>query len=144
MPEHSIRLRLAWDWIPADGPAVRLDLPTTLRHAPAGPGVLARRFRRPRLDPTADRLFLRCDALTGLVALRIDGRRVELPTADPCGPCAIPLDDRGGPSHRLELEFGPIDRPEPIADEPWGLVALVIADRDAPTGPICGATPPVL
>ena len=119
MPEHLIRLRGAWDWADPAGTR-RLDLPTTWPPGLAGPLVLSRRFRRPRIDPDRESLAIRLADVPGLIVARLNGDEIARPDSG-----ASTLEVAPGPlpdGNLLTLEVDPAG----VGEGPWGSIALVI------------------
>src|SRR5205823_3450154 len=75
MPEHWIRLRGGWEWhVPGAGQEPRrVTLP--LAGFPGG-ALLVRSFQKPPLDLRRETLWLRLDAVPGLVLVALNGREL--------------------------------------------------------------------
>ncbi len=127
MPEHQIRLRVAWDRLDdSDDPPRRVDLPTVWTvwtvSDPARPFRLLRKFGRPTFDPGAVAVALELLDVPGLVAVRLNGQSLEVKDR-------IAVDGILQARNLLELD---VDLSEAGRIEPgsaWGSIALVIADR---------------
>lgn len=119
MSEHAIQLRRAWDLQTASATR-RVDLPT-IWDAP-GPRHLARSFRRPPIDPSAERLSLRLRDVAGLRAVRLNGREIPIDPGSLQHDLELPaeLPDR----NRLELDVELAGSHD--LDASWGSIALVI------------------
>jgi len=119
MAEHLIRLRGAWQ---REGASPgRIDLPTTWPAHLESPLILSRRFRRPRIDPAAESLLLRLEAVPGLRVVRLNGRDIARPAPGASSLELVP----DGPlpeSNQLVLEIDPTA----AGQGPWGTIALVI------------------
>lgn len=133
MAEHRIRLRAAWDLAPAPGgppgPARRVDLPAPWP-GDAGPTALLRRgFGRPRLDPGRESARLELADVPGLVAVVVNGRRVEPGPGE--GVLSVPLPDPLPARNVVELEVDLAGLDPAARARPWGSIAVVV-------GPLAG------
>lgn len=133
MTEHLIRLRGGWE--PGGPSANDLKRPfrLPLRDFPEGPAAdarIVRRFQTPRLEPASDTLWLRLDAVPGLISVVLNDREIAR-RPFPEGPLLIPLGEDLPARNRLILvvEVLPPDRAPP-PDFLWGDVALVIRRTD--------------
>lgn len=124
MPEHAIRLRKAWTAMTGDG-ATRIDLPADGSTLPI-PSTLRRRFRRPPIDPEAEAVVLRLEAVPGLGAVRLNGQ--ELAQGQGREAFEVELGPALAADNELTLEVvsESILRSKETA---WGAVALVIRSR---------------
>jgi hypothetical protein len=149
MPEHLIRLR--GGWLHGGGEdgrdsARRVSLP--LEGPPRGISrvVLSRRFGRPSIDPSRERLALRLEGVVGLVGIRLNGRAMAVP---PEGTIDLELspDELRPSGNVLVLDvLPPAGTPSGADDSRWGMVALVIsrpdpADFSGPAGGLLGDGP---
>ncbi len=129
MPDHAIRLRGGWtlgvDGRPVDVP---WTLPTDWAPNLSGPIRLTRRFGRPAVDSSTQRLRLELRDVPGLRGLTLDGVALAIP---PGGPDAfsIPLPPDAGPRLTLILDVDLPDPPRPEIAGGWGAIALVIGER---------------
>ncbi len=129
MPEHRIRLRVAWERLdPSDYPATtRVDLPTVWADADqAGPIQLRRRFGRPKFDPTTTTVDLELADVPGLQAIRLNRQTIDHAPTNQEGPTRIALGDRLEDRNTLELDLV-LGRSAVGAS--WGTIGLVITDR---------------
>jgi hypothetical protein len=134
MPDHIIRLRVAWDYYIREGDLEvvrRVDLPTDWPAGPSPTFRLERRFGRPPMDPSAGSIRLEMLRVPGLVAARLNGR--ELAGPDHAGDdWSVPLGEPLSPRNLLVLEVDFRGLPGP--PKSWGAVSLVIADRPGSPG----------
>lgn len=134
MTEHEIRLRRAWTVIVPgmeENRSFRVDLPAPWPPGPARQFRLQRRFQRPRLDRTSDRLLLRISDAPGWVRIRLDGRELEAGEPDPGTLKDWDLtmhSPRAGGSAVLEIDVDFRAGDEDRANRPssWGAIRLVI------------------
>lgn len=129
MPDHLIRLRRGWEpcGATAGQPPRLFALPRP--GFPEGPGAvttLCRWFRSPPIDPACETLWLRLDAVPGLIFVALNG--VEI-AHDPFRelPLTIPLGNDLPARSQLILGVGLLpDAERPPAGFAWGDVALVV------------------
>jgi hypothetical protein len=130
MPEHRIRLRGGWECHyrePDDDEGIdvarRVDLPVATAAELPLRFRLTRHFGKPPVDPRVEAVALELRAVGGLRSVRLNGRVVSV--LDVSSELAIDLDPAELlPRNGLVLEF---DRTGlDLADDAWGLVALVI------------------
>ncbi len=134
MDEHLIRFRRGWEPSGA-GPEV-LPRPFTLPRAdfpPASGSVIgiARWFRSPPIDPACETLWLRLDAVPGLISVALNGVEIA------CGefhdpPVTIALSGGLAARNQLVLNVQPLPagRAMPLGFL-WGEIALVVR-REGP------------
>ena len=138
MPEHRIRLALAWSRLVADQPPRRVDLPIVWTEDDArGPFDLVRQFRWPPIDEARQAVALELDDVPGLRALQFAGRDLLEGAICGTGPRRILL--IRSPDRQV-VQLG-VDLAGVVADRPWGRIALVILDRED-DGRVSGAGPP--
>ena len=122
---HQIRLRAAWEHARLDS---RVDLPVDWPLDLDTPFQISRRFGRPTFDPASETVFLRLEAVPGLVQATLND--VDLVTCAPLSPktdsiLLIPVNLQ--PKNLLTLTIDPSfwsSRPESAHD--WGIVSLSI------------------
>jgi hypothetical protein len=128
MAEHLIRLRRGWERLEPEGGAARGWVTLPLSGFPGGVSRLrlARSFQTPPLDPLHETLWLRLDAVPGLVSVALNDREIARGPF-PSSPLLLPLVGNLVARNRLILEV----EPPPFGDSPWGDVALVISESEA-------------
>ena len=122
---HQIRLRAAWEHARLDS---RVDLPVDWPLDLDTPFQISRRFGRPTFDPASEIVFLRLEAVPGLLQATLND--VDLVTCSPLSQkidsiLLIPLNFQ--PKNLLTLTIDPSfwsSRPESAHN--WGLVSLSI------------------
>ena len=132
MSEHLIRLRGGWERLePGErSPATRVTLP--LLGFPEGPGRvrLSRWFQAPRLEPGRETLWLRLDAVAGLIAVVLNDSEIAHGPF-PTSPVLVRLSENLSTRNRIVLEVeSPQQRDPAPADFRWGEVALVVRGVD--------------
>ena len=124
MPEHRIRLRVAWDRVEideVDAPPRRVDLPTTWTLDDlARPFRMIRKFGRPLLDPGGQGVHIELVDVPGLLAVRLNGYGLGAEARIEVGGM---LQDRN--SMELDVDLSGVSVIDP--DLLWGSIALVIA-----------------
>ena len=137
MPEHRIRLRGGWEfqvtggspWLP------RQTLPLIAFPDGPGPVRLARNFQTPPMDAGSETLWLRLDAVPGLLSVVLNDRVLargpfDKPVLD------LTVGDALRPRNRLVLDVQPPAKSDsPFGVFPWGDVALVITHGLEPSDP---------
>ena len=127
MTDHPIRLRGGWERLPpvAGAQPCRITLPLD-RWPGDWPRLrLLRRFRTPEYDTAVESLWLRLEALNGLVAAALNDCPLPV-TASPDGTALIPIGGLCRPGNVLTLDVDPDARTAAGDGLPWGAVALVI------------------
>lgn len=137
MPEHRIRLRGGWEVLDSGGGGLPSRLTFPLKAFPDGVGRvrLARSFQTPPLDPRSETLWLRLDAVPGLVSVLFNDRELA---RGPFGTAVLllPLGDALPARNRITLDVAPCPGSGcPSEEFPWGEIALVIARGDLPADP---------
>lgn len=122
MNEHVIRFRGGW----TDGSA-RLGLPADWTESDAIPTRLERAFQAPPLRGR-ESLWLRLDAVAGLLCIRLNGMALHADSA--AEGLEIRLAGLLPRGNRLELEIDPACVVVPTGG--WGHVALVIREISEP------------
>lgn len=126
MPEHRIRLRAAWERLdPGNSTSRRVDLPIAWSADDLRASFTLRRgFGTPRIDPDRESVNLEVSNAPGLVALRINGRPVPLPYAQPI---RVAIGPELGHRNTIEVDAERIgDHEWDDATRRWGEVALII------------------
>src|SRR4051794_27649978 len=129
MSEHWIRLRGGWRCLPSpDNPsaAYPITLPTRWAPGQAGRLRLVRQFGLPAIDRRRERVALRIAEVPGVVAIRLNGRPIDLPGGD--GRDVLELgEDQLRPRNELVLEVDPDRAAARQPGQPeWGHVALLV------------------
>lgn len=138
MPEHRIRLALAWSRRVADRPPRRVDLPIAWTAADVRqPFDLVRQFHWPPVDAARQAVALELEDVPGLRALWFAGRDLLAGAELGDGPWRVLLERL---TNRQAVQLA-VDLAGVVPERPWGRIALVICDRDGGDR-VSGAGPP--
>lgn len=127
MTDHPIRLRGGWERLlpEGDGKPERVTLPLGRWPEEWGPTRLVRRFQTPSYSARDQSLWLRLDALPGLVSLSLNGRALGV-SPFPEGPMMLPIGTACEARNVLALNVEPTRIAVGSAGSTWGIIALVV------------------